>query len=132
MAPTTQAADTTPPQQPRARNPQQRRRPSPAPKTRPAGDPPQRPVHPERQRQKGLVPPKLFKIGEVMRYTGLSRQTLHNYTVLGLISERRRTDSGHRLYGEEVFERLRRITELKGRMTLREIRKLLEEEDRKG
>jgi len=71
----------------------------------------------------------LFKIGEVMRYTGLSRQTLHNYTVMGLISERERTESGHRLYGEEVFDRLRRITELKGRMTLLEIRKLLEQED---
>jgi len=75
------------------------------------------------------IPPKLFKIGEVMRYTGLSRQTLHNYTVMGLISERERTESGHRLYGEEVFDRLRRITELKGRMTLLEIRKLLEQED---
>ena len=76
------------------------------------------------------VPLKLFKIGEVMRYTGLSRQTLHNYTVMGLISERERTESGHRLYGEEVFGRLLRIDELKRRMTLLQIRKLLEHEDR--
>lgn len=78
----------------------------------------------------GTVPLKLFKIGEVMRYTGLSRQTLHNYTVMGLISERERTESGHRLYGEEVFGRLLRIDELKRRMTLLQIRKLLEHEDR--
>ncbi len=76
-----------------------------------------------------VVPPKLFKIGEVMRYTGLSRQTLHNYTVMGLISERERTESGHRLYGEEVFERLSRVTELKRRMTLLQIRRLLGKED---
>ena len=78
--------------------------------------------------RRAVVPPKLFKIGEVMRYTGLSRQTLHNYTVMGLISERERTDSGHRLYGEEVFARLSRIDELKRRMTLLQIRRLLEEE----
>jgi len=30
---------------------------------------------------------KLFKIGEVMQYTGLSRQTVHNYTLAGLIHE---------------------------------------------
>jgi len=76
------------------------------------------------------VPPKLFKIGEVMRYTGISRQTLHNYTVMGLISERTRTESGHRLYGEEVFDRLQRVTELKAHMSLLEIRKLFERERR--
>lgn len=72
------------------------------------------------------VPPrKLYKIGEVMRYTGLSRQTIHNYTVLGLIAEAERTESGHRLYGEEVFERLRRVEELKQGMTLAEVREEL-------
>jgi DNA-binding transcriptional MerR regulator len=79
-------------------------------------------------RTRVAVPPKRFKIGEVMRYTGLSRQTLHNYTVMGLITERERTESGHRLYGEEVFGRLRRLEELKGRMTLLEIRQLFESE----
>ena len=75
-----------------------------------------------------VVPRKLFKIGEVMRHTGLSRQTIHNYTTLGLITEEERTDSGHRLYGEEVFRRLRRIEELKGQMTLKEIRRILSKE----
>jgi DNA-binding transcriptional MerR regulator len=75
-----------------------------------------------------VVPPKLFKIGEVMRHTGLSRQTIHNYTTLGLITEEERTESGHRLYGEDVFGRLRRIEELKGRMTLKEIRRILTKE----
>ena len=69
-----------------------------------------------------VVPKKLFKIGEVMRYSGLSRQTIHNYTMLGLITEEERTESGHRLYGEEVFERLADIEKLKATKTLKEIR----------
>lgn len=72
-----------------------------------------------------IPPRKLFKIGEVMKYSGLSRQTVHNYTILGLISEAERTESGHRLYGEDVFARLRRIGELKKTHTLQEIREIL-------
>ena len=68
---------------------------------------------------------KLFKIGEVMRYSKVSRQTIHNYTVLGLITEAERTESGHRLYDEGVFERLHLVEELKGRMTLMEIKEYL-------
>ena len=77
-----------------------------------------------------MLPRKLYKIGEVMRYTGLSRQTVHNYTVMGLVTEAERTASGHRLYGEEVFDRLRRIGALQDFMTLREIKAHLEHEDR--
>ena len=73
--------------------------------------------------------PRLFRIGEVMRYSGLSRQTVHNYTVLGLITERERTPGGHRLYPEEVFYRLERIKELRKTRTLSEIRRILEVEE---
>ena len=69
---------------------------------------------------------KLFKIGEVMHYSGLSRQTVHNYTVLGLITERERTPGGHRLYTEEMLHRLERIKELRQTLTLSEIRRVLE------
>ena len=72
------------------------------------------------------VPRKLYKIGEVMQFTGLSRQTLHNYTMLGLITEEERTPSGHRLYGEAVFYRLKRIQELKSHMSLKEVRETLQ------
>jgi DNA-binding transcriptional MerR regulator len=75
------------------------------------------------------VPTKLFKIGEVMRYTGIGRQTLHNYTVMGLITEQQRTEAGHRLYGDDVFTRLHRINSLKRDLTLVEIRELLESEE---
>ena len=71
---------------------------------------------------------KLYKIGEVMQYSGLSRQTVHNYTMAGLIQEARRTASGHRLYDETVFDRLEEIKTLQTKnYTLMQIKKLLEE-----
>lgn len=72
-----------------------------------------------------LRPRKLYKIGEIMRHTGISRQTLHNYTMMGLINEAERTDSGHRLYPESVFETLKQIEMLKRHRTLREVKRLL-------
>ena len=71
------------------------------------------------------TPPKLFRIGEVAEYSGLSRQTVHNYTHQGLISESERTRGDHRLYDETVFARLERIKELRKTHTLKEIRRLL-------
>ena len=58
-----------------------------------------------------MKPPvtKLYRIGEIMRYTSLSRQTIHNYTVLGLISEAERTPGNQRLYAEETFARARAL-----------------------
>lgn len=75
-----------------------------------------------------MAPKKLYKIGEVMKYSGLSRQTIHNYTMMGLIHEAERTDSGHRLYGEDVFDRLQKVEMLKRHRTLREVMQLLQEE----
>lgn len=75
---------------------------------------------------------KLFKMGEVMQYTGLSRQTIHNYTLAGLINEARRTASGHRLYDESVFDRLEQIKILQGKnYTLFQIKKILEQQEKK-
>lgn len=71
------------------------------------------------------VPAKLYRIGEVVRYTPYSRQTIHNYTIIGLIREAQWTEGGHRLYDESVFERLSKITELKKTKSLREIKQIL-------
>lgn len=46
-------------------------------------------------------------------YSGVSRQTIHNYATMGLIRESRWTDGGHRLFDESVFERLDCIAEMK-------------------
>lgn len=75
------------------------------------------------------IPVKLYRIGELVRYTPFSRQTIHNYTIMGLIREAQWTEGGHRLYDESVFERLSRITELKKTKTLWEIKQILNEQD---
>ena len=69
------------------------------------------------------IPPKLYRIGEIVDYSGVSRQTIHNYTIMGLITESRRTGGGHRLYDESVFARLDLIDELKRQhRSMRDIR----------
>ncbi len=75
------------------------------------------------------IPAKLYRMGDLVRYTPFSRQTIHNYTIMGLIRESQWTEGGHRLYDEAVFGRLARIMELKKTKTLAEIRRILSEED---
>lgn len=73
------------------------------------------------------TPEKLFRIGEVIEFSGLSRQTLHLYTEMGLIREQKRTASGYRLYPPSVFATLERVRDLQKRgYTLRRIRELLD------
>lgn len=74
------------------------------------------------------IPIKLYRIGELVRYTPFSRQTIHNYTIMGLIRETQWTEGGHRLYDESVFERLSKIIELRETKTLSEIRQILNKE----
>ena len=79
-----------------------------------------------------MTPKKLFKIGEVMKFSGLSRQTVHNYTMMGLISEEERTATGgHRLYPESVFTRLEKIAMLRRHRSIREVMAVLKEDDAK-
>ena len=75
------------------------------------------------------IPTKLYRIGELVTYTPFSRQTIHNYTIMGLIREAKWTEGGHRLYDESVFERLSRIIQLKRTKTLSEIRQILNKEE---
>jgi DNA-binding transcriptional MerR regulator len=67
------------------------------------------------------IPAKLYRIGELVDYTPFSRQTIHNYTIMGLIRETKWTEGGHRLYDETVFERLSEIIRLRKTKTLAEI-----------
>jgi DNA-binding transcriptional MerR regulator len=76
------------------------------------------------------VPAKRCRIGELVRYSPFSRQTIHNYTIMGLIREAEWTQGGHRLYDESVFNRLSRIVELKKTKSLTEIRRILTDEER--
>ena len=78
------------------------------------------------------IPPKRYRIGEIVRCSPFSRQTIHNYTIMGLIHEAEWTEGGHRLYDESVFERLSRIVELRKTKNLAEIRRILREEECAG
>ena len=75
------------------------------------------------------IPAKLYRIGEIVRHTPFTRQTIHNYTTMGLIRESDWTEGGHRLYDESVFERLWRIGQLRKNKTLTEIQKLFKAEE---
>ncbi len=77
---------------------------------------------------KFAIPAKLYRIGEVVRFTTFSRQTIHNYTTMGLINEASWTEGGHRLYDESVFERLSNILEMRKSKTLAEIKRILKRE----
>ena len=69
------------------------------------------PLSPTKRR----IPPKLYRISELVAYCGVSRQTIHNYTTMGLLPETQWTDGGHRLYDQAAFRRLDQIAELRSR-----------------
>jgi hypothetical protein len=89
----------------------------------------QRPDLTNNDRKNFSVPEKLYRIGEIVRYTSYSRQTIHNYTIMGLIKETTWTEGGHRLYDENVFKMLSRITKLRKTKTLTQIREILKTAD---
>ena len=86
-------------------------------------------MQPEVKNDTLQIPAKLYRIGELVNYTPFSRQTIHNYTIMGLIREAKWTQGGHRLYDEAVFERLSKILRLKKTKTLVEIREILSKEN---
>lgn len=85
-------------------------------------------MRPEVKNRRLQIPTKRYRIGELVRYSPFSRQTIHNYTIMGLIQEVEWTEGGHRLYDESVFERLSKITELKKTKSLSQIRQILNKE----
>jgi len=62
----------------------------------------------EKQKASG----KPYKMKDLIERTGLSRQVLHNYVVLGLIGEAGRTKGGHRYFHESVFDRVALIRQM--------------------
>jgi len=86
-------------------------------------------MKPELNNETLSIPAKLYRIGELVNYSPFSRQTIHNYTIMGLIHEAKWTEGGHRLYDESVFERLSEIIRLRKSKTLSEIREALRTKD---
>jgi hypothetical protein len=68
-------------------------------------------------------PKKLYRTEEVLRATGLSRQVLYRYISLGLITPAEVTETGRRLFAENVFGTLDVIRDLnESGYSLRDIR----------
>src|SRR3982750_4562640 len=67
-----------------------------------------------------------WKVGELAGETGLTVRTLNHYDEIGLLKPSRRTQSGHRLYGEADVTRLQQVTSLRQLgLPLEQIRDLL-------
>jgi DNA-binding transcriptional MerR regulator len=74
-------------------------------------------------------PKKLYRTGEITHFTGISRQTLHLYSQIGLIQEAKRSHSGQRLFDERVFSDLKKIKRFQdGKLTLVQIKKKLRDD----
>jgi DNA-binding transcriptional MerR regulator len=68
---------------------------------------------------------KLWKAGELARRTGLTRQALHQYVLLGLLAPVDTTQGGQRLFDEEAAERVKLIRNLcDSGYTLKSIREI--------
>jgi len=77
-------------------------------------------------------PPKLYRVSEIAHHLDVTRQTVHNYATIGLITEETRTPGGQRLFHESVFGRLHEIQRLKRTHRLHEIRRILDRQERRG
>jgi DNA-binding transcriptional MerR regulator len=65
-----------------------------------------------------------YRVGDVARLAGVSRQVVSTYCMYGLLGEAGRTDGGQRLFGDSAVRRIRLIRDLNRRYTLREIREI--------
>jgi len=64
---------------------------------------------------------------EVLEKSGVDRETLRFYEGKGLLPKTKRTDSGYRIFPEEIVNRLRFIKTAQGAgFTLKEIKELVE------
>ncbi len=73
-------------------------------------------------------PPRLWRVGNLARPTGLTVRTLHHYEEIGLLAPASRTDSGHRLYDEASVQRLYRVRALRSLgVPLGEIQRFVED-----
>ena len=55
---------------------------------------------------------RLLKAGELARRTGLTRQSLHQYVLLGLLTPVDQTQGGQRLFSEDAIDRIKLIHDL--------------------
>ncbi len=72
----------------------------------------------------------MYTISKLAVEFGLSRSTLLYYDSLGILKSKKRTKAGYRLYGENEYEKLKKIcTYREMGLPLKEIRKLLKKSE---
>ena len=72
----------------------------------------------------------LLRIGELAKQTGFSARTLRYYEDIGLVRPAQRSESGYRLYSDDVLERLRFVRRSRGLgLRLEDIRRILDISD---
>jgi DNA-binding transcriptional MerR regulator len=76
-------------------------------------------------RQRRFDGGELLKTRDVLEKTGISRQVLQQYIVMGLITEKEKTKGGHRRFGRDTIRKIQLIQQLnKSGYTLRDIREV--------
>jgi len=66
---------------------------------------------------------ELLKTRDILEKTGISRQMLQQYIVMGLVKEKEKTKGGHRRFGRETIKKIKIIQQLnRSGYTLRDIR----------
>jgi DNA-binding transcriptional MerR regulator len=72
-----------------------------------------------------------WRVGQLAKRTGLTVRTLHHYDELGIVSPRRRSAAGYRLYGEDDVARLLQVMLLRRLgLSLAEVRRSLDDPQR--
>lgn len=73
------------------------------------------------------MPNSLMKIGQLAKRANVSHRTIHYYEKLGLVTPLQREGTSHRLYEEEAYERLEKVSALKQLgLSLEEIQDVIE------
>ena len=69
-------------------------------------------------------PGRLYKTGEVLAQSGISRQMLYRYIQMDLVVPAETTDTGRNLFSDSVFKQIKMIQQLNERYTLQNIREI--------
>jgi DNA-binding transcriptional MerR regulator len=106
----------------------------PPPSRRPSRRAPAGSADPGTAPETGAADEPRLRMRDLVRASGLPRETIHFYKLQGLLPEPVKTGRNTALYTREHVERLRRIRELQERqfLPLKAIRAILEETDEEG
>ncbi len=74
---------------------------------------------------------KLYKTGEVLKASGVSREVFYRYLTMGLVKAAKISPGGHNLFAESVFTQLELIQSLNASgYTLRDIKDIYFRDER--